>query len=107
MLEKFNSIYNLIMEELEEKDSICSAADLKDLEKLKNQIEWMKNNWAPDPRTNEDYQIISDLFEKSSSLTYSELKEGLEKIEHSDMLRSMTYGRFRMAVHEFLTKLEK
>ena len=84
-----------------------SAMNLKDLGKLKEQIEWMKNTWAPSPRIDEDYQIISDLFEKSSSLTYSELKDGLEKIRHSNMLRSPEYGRFRMAIGKYLTKLEK
>lgn len=84
-----------------------SEANLKDLSKLKDQIEWMKNNWAPDLRTDEDYQIISDLYKKSSSLTYSELKEGLEKIQNADMLRSMTYGRFRSAIDKYLAKLEK
>ena len=143
MFEKFNSIYNLIMEEFEEKDFIyknltlavvpgsfkpphkghwemvmsyidkadkvivlisniskaaissrpMSATHLKDLGKLKDQIEWMKNNWKPSPRIDEDFEIISNLVEKANSLslTYSELKEGLEKIQNSGMLRSPTY----------------
>ena len=70
-----------------------SSANLKDLGKLKEQIEWMKNNWAPDPRTDEDYEIICSLSEKADSLTFAELKAGLEKIQHADKLRSREYRK--------------
>lgn len=84
-----------------------SLSNLKELGKLKEQIEWMKNNWAPDPRTDEDYEIICSLSEKADSLSFAELKAGLEKIQHAGMLRSMTYGRFRMGIDKYLAKLEK
>lgn len=72
-----------------------SLSNLKELGKLKEQIEWIKNNWEPSPRIDEDYEIICSLSEKADSLSFAELKTGLEKIQNSDMIKSGEYRKIQ------------